>query len=139
MGVLHNTQIGLRLVLGCGSSMGLTPLIGITLENVHLNLLHQFSFLMDISALLILLFYRVHDFSITILRCCVGAYANNFFHHKAEIWNSLPSCFLVCSVRVAGLSLGKVHLLVLLWKFSPELAGLVLIPHQCWCSTYLLF
>ena len=37
---------------------------------------------------------RVHDFSVTIPRCCKDVYVNSFFPHTARLWNSLPvECF----------------------------------------------
>ena len=33
---------------------------------------------------------RLHDFSVTILRCCKAVYINSFFHCTSRIWNSLP-------------------------------------------------
>ena len=35
-------------------------------------------------------FDRLHDFSITILRCYKDVYINSFFPHTARLWNSLP-------------------------------------------------
>ena len=37
---------------------------------------------------------RLHDFSVTILRCYKDVYVNSFFPHTARLWNSLPTeCF----------------------------------------------
>ena len=37
---------------------------------------------------------RLHDFSVTILRCYKDIYVNSFFRRTARIWNSLPiECF----------------------------------------------
>ena len=37
---------------------------------------------------------RLHDFSVTILRCYKDVYVNSFFPHTARLWNSLPiECF----------------------------------------------
>ena len=37
---------------------------------------------------------RLHDFSVTILRCDKDVYVNSFFLHTAKLWNSLPiECF----------------------------------------------
>ena len=37
---------------------------------------------------------RLHDFSVTIPRCCKDVYINSFFPHTARLWNSLPvECF----------------------------------------------
>ena len=37
---------------------------------------------------------RLHDFSVTIPRCCKYVYVNSFFSHTARRWNSLPiECF----------------------------------------------
>ena len=37
---------------------------------------------------------RLHDFSVTILRCCKEFYVNSFFPRTARLWNSLPiECF----------------------------------------------
>ena len=37
---------------------------------------------------------RLHDFSVTIPRCCKGVYVNSFFPGTAKVWNSLPTeCF----------------------------------------------
>ena len=37
---------------------------------------------------------RLHDFPVTIPRCCKGVYVNSFFLHTARPWNSLPvECF----------------------------------------------
>ena len=33
---------------------------------------------------------RLHDFPVTIPRCCKDVYANSFFPHTAKPWNSLP-------------------------------------------------
>ena len=36
----------------------------------------------------------LHDFSVTILRCCKDVYVNSFFPRTARPWNSLPiECF----------------------------------------------
>ena len=36
----------------------------------------------------------LHDFSVTITRCCKDVYINSFFPRTARIWNSLPTeCF----------------------------------------------
>ena len=41
-----------------------------------------------------LCFDRLHDFSVTILRCYKGVYVNSFFPRTARLWNSLPiECF----------------------------------------------
>ena len=37
---------------------------------------------------------RLHDFSVTIPRCCKNVYVNSFFPHMVKLWNSLPiECF----------------------------------------------
>ena len=37
---------------------------------------------------------RLHDFSVTILRCYKDVYVNSFFPFTARLWNSLPiECF----------------------------------------------
>ena len=37
---------------------------------------------------------RLHDFSVTISRCCKDVYVNSFFPHTARLWNSVPvECF----------------------------------------------
>ena len=37
---------------------------------------------------------RLHDFSVTILRCYKDVYVNSFFPCTARLWNSLPlKCF----------------------------------------------
>ena len=37
---------------------------------------------------------RLHDFSVTILRCYKDIYVNSFFPRTARLWNSLPiGCF----------------------------------------------
>ena len=37
---------------------------------------------------------RLHDFSVTIPRCCKDVYVNSFFPCTARLWNSLPiECF----------------------------------------------
>ena len=37
---------------------------------------------------------RLHDFSVTIPRCCKDVYVNSFFSRTARLWNSLPiECF----------------------------------------------
>ena len=37
---------------------------------------------------------RLHDFSVTIPRCCKDVYVNSFFPRTAKLWNSLPiECF----------------------------------------------
>ena len=37
---------------------------------------------------------RLHDFSVTIPRCCKDVYVNSFFPRTARLWNSLPlECF----------------------------------------------
>ena len=37
---------------------------------------------------------RLHDFSVTIPRCCKNVYVNSFFCRTARLWNSLPiECF----------------------------------------------
>ena len=37
---------------------------------------------------------RLHDFSFTSPRCYKDVYVNSFYHHTAEVWNSLPiECF----------------------------------------------
>ena len=37
---------------------------------------------------------RLHDFSVTILRCYKDVYVNSFFPRTARLWNSLPiECF----------------------------------------------
>ena len=37
---------------------------------------------------------RLHDFSVTIPRCCKDVYVNSFFPRTARLWNSLPiDCF----------------------------------------------
>ena len=37
---------------------------------------------------------RLHDFSVTILRCYKDVYVNSFFPSTAKLWNSLPmECF----------------------------------------------
>ena len=33
---------------------------------------------------------RLHDFSVTIPRCCKDVYVNSFFPRTARVWNSLP-------------------------------------------------
>ena len=33
---------------------------------------------------------RLHDFSVTIPRCCKDAYVNSFFPRTARLWNSVP-------------------------------------------------
>ena len=39
---------------------------------------------------------RLHDFSVTIPRCCKDVYVNSFFPCTAKPWNSLPvECFLL--------------------------------------------
>ena len=39
---------------------------------------------------------RLHDFSVTIPRCCKDVYVNSFFPRTARLWNSLPKeCFPV--------------------------------------------
>ena len=38
---------------------------------------------------------RLHDFSITIPRCCKDVYVNSFFPRTGRLWNSLPiECFV---------------------------------------------
>ena len=38
--------------------------------------------------------HRLHDFSVTILRCYKDVYVNSFFPRTAKLWNSLPiECF----------------------------------------------
>ena len=37
---------------------------------------------------------RLHDLSVTILRCYKDAYVNSFFPHAAIFWNSLPEPIL---------------------------------------------
>ena len=43
---------------------------------------------------------RLHDFSVTILRCYKDVYVNSFFPRTARLWNSLPiECFpLTCDL-----------------------------------------
>ena len=37
---------------------------------------------------------RLHDFSVTIPRCCKDVYVNSFFTRAAKLWNSQPiECF----------------------------------------------
>ena len=37
---------------------------------------------------------RLHDFTVTILRCYKDVYVNSFFPRTARLWNSLPiECF----------------------------------------------
>ena len=37
---------------------------------------------------------RLHDFSVTISRCCKDVYVNSVFPRTARLWNSLPiECF----------------------------------------------
>ena len=37
---------------------------------------------------------RLHNFSVTISRCCKDVYANNFFPRTARLWSFLPlECF----------------------------------------------
>ena len=37
---------------------------------------------------------RLHDFSVTIRRCCKDVNVNSFFRHTARLWNSWPvECF----------------------------------------------
>ena len=45
-------------------------------------------------------FDRLHDFSVTILRCYKDVYVNSFFPGTARLWNSLPiECFpLTCDL-----------------------------------------
>ena len=39
-------------------------------------------------------FDRLHDFPVTIPRCCKDIYVNSFFPRTAKLWNSLPiECF----------------------------------------------
>ena len=39
---------------------------------------------------------RLHDFSVTIPRCCKDVYVNSFFLRTAKLWNSPPiECFLL--------------------------------------------
>ena len=39
---------------------------------------------------------RLHDFSVTILRCYKDVYVNSFFPRTARLWNSLPiKCFFL--------------------------------------------
>ena len=39
-------------------------------------------------------FDRLHDFSVTIPRCCKDIYVSSFFPRTAKLWNSLPiKCF----------------------------------------------
>ena len=33
---------------------------------------------------------RLHDFSVTILKCYKDVYVNSFVPHTAKLWNSLP-------------------------------------------------
>ena len=34
---------------------------------------------------------KLHDFSVTFLRCYKDVHVNSFFHHTARLWNSLPT------------------------------------------------
>ena len=44
---------------------------------------------------------RLHDFFITILRCCKDVYVNSFFPHTARLWNFLPiKCFPLTYVLI---------------------------------------
>ena len=74
--------------------------MGFTLIDVYLNWLNWFHFL----------YYgggstcysdRLHDFSVTISRCCKDLYFNSFFPFTARLWNSLRiECFsLSCDVN----------------------------------------
>ena len=44
---------------------------------------------------------RLHDFSVTIHKCCTDVYVNSFFPCTARLWNSLPiECFsLTCDLN----------------------------------------
>ena len=44
---------------------------------------------------------RLHDFSITIPRCCKDVYFNSFFPRTTRLWNSMPvECFpLTCDLN----------------------------------------
>ena len=44
---------------------------------------------------------RLHDFSVTISRCCKDVYVNSFFPCTARLWDSLPiECFpLTCGFK----------------------------------------
>ena len=63
--------------------------IGITLADVHLNWLNWFHFLILEGSLLVILVYRLHDFSVTITRCHKDVYVNGFFPCRARPLNSL--------------------------------------------------
>ena len=68
----------------------------------------------------------------------MGAYNNSLFRHKAEIWNYVPLFFLHEVLGLQGYPWTRPIYRYYFGKCSPDFAGLVLIPHQSWCSTHLL-
>ena len=47
---------------------------------------------------------RLHDFSVTIPRCCKDVYVNSFFPRTARLWNSLPIEYFPLTYELSGLS-----------------------------------
>ena len=61
---------------------------------------------------------RLHDFSVTIPRCCKDVYVNSFFPCTARLWNSLPiECFPL-TYDLNGYNL--------LWFLSKEISCILL-------------
>ena len=49
-----------------------------------------------------LYFDRLHDFSVTIPRCCRDVYVNSFFPRIARLWNSLPIASFPLTYDLSG-------------------------------------
>ena len=45
---------------------------------------------------------KLHDFSVSISKCCKGVYVNSFFPHTARLWNSLPIEFFPLTYDLNG-------------------------------------
>ena len=79
-----------------GSSLKCSRLkssVGITFVGVHMNWPNWFHFVILEGGLLVIL-YKLHDFSVTIPICYKDVYANSFFPRTARLWNFLPiECF----------------------------------------------
>ena len=46
---------------------------------------------------------RLHDFSVTIPRCCKDVYVNSFFPCTARLWNYLPKEYFPLTFNLSGL------------------------------------
>ena len=63
--------------------------VGINFEDVHMNWLNWFHFVILEGGLLVTL-YKLHDFSVSIHICYKDVYANSFFPSTASLRNFLP-------------------------------------------------